>query len=182
MVRKKVFFFIFSETACISSNHSWYYETITCSAPYSALQLSPRQLGILPLFCWKYATLRSVPFRRTQWQPSDCIFMHPNEHTSTIQLFKLHKTVHRNKNFIVKQVFQVKKLLAVFNCRKPLNATHIYTAVAHIHSYMCVHMCTPTHTHTHPPTHTTHAHACNTHEHTHQIHTHMQAMHIYIAS
>ena len=25
------------------------------------------------------------------------------------------------------------KLLAVLNCRNPLNATHIYTAVAHIH-------------------------------------------------
>ena len=54
---QKMFLYIFFKTACILSNHSEFYETITFPAPYYALHLSPRQLGIMPLFHWKFGSM-----------------------------------------------------------------------------------------------------------------------------
>ena len=88
--------------ACISSNRSEHYETITCSAPYSALRLSPRQLSIMPLFHGKFGSmpciLISVPFLlRAQWRISDCIFMHTNEHTSLLNYLNFIQTCTERK-------------------------------------------------------------------------------------
>ena len=104
---QKVFFFIFSKTACISSNCSEDYSTITCSAPYSTHQLSPRPLGIMPLFVerLKVYHLDRCPISSLNKTSAFWLYFHTHKWIYfTIQLYKLYTNVHRKKIYSLNNV------------------------------------------------------------------------------